>query len=72
MPDGRPVAEQLYALIGTLQLEQWEHPAWIAEVIETLYRCLDADEAGAKERTKELFEKLCTLNITRAAAYRVD
>ena len=72
-PDlARPVAEQLYALIGTLQLEQWEHPAWIAEVIETLYRCLDADEAGAKERTKELFEKLCTLNITRAAAYRVD
>jgi type VI secretion system protein ImpA len=71
-PDlARPIVENLYALIDTLHLEQWEHPAWIAEVIETLYRCLRADDEGGSERTKQLFEKLCTLNITKAAAYRI-
>lgn len=66
-----PIVEQLYALIDTLHLEQWEHPAWIAEVTETLYRCLDKNDDGQTERTKQLFEKLCTLNITKAAAYRI-
>jgi hypothetical protein len=70
-PDlARPIVEQLYTLIETLKLEQWEHPAWIAEVIETLYRCLDKDDEGQTERARMLFEKLCTLNITKAAAYR--
>jgi type VI secretion system protein ImpA len=72
-PDlARPIVEKLYSLIDTLKLEQWEHPAWIAEVIETLYRCLSKEDEGQTERTKELFEKLCTLNITKAAVYRMN
>jgi type VI secretion system protein ImpA len=72
-PDlARPIVEKLYALIETLKLEQWEHPAWIAEVIETLYRCLGKDDESQTQRARELFEKLCTLNITKAAVYRMD
>ena len=71
-PDlARPIAEKLYAMIDTLNLEQWEHPVWIAEVIETLYRCLSSDNEKQSDQTRQLFEKLCTLNITRAAAYRI-
>jgi type VI secretion system protein ImpA len=71
-PDlARPIVEKLYALIEALSLEQWEHPAWIADVIETLYRCLVKDDEGQTERIRELFEKLCTLNITKAAVYRM-
>ena len=70
-PDlARPILEKLYGLLDSLKLEQWEHPAWIADVIETLYRCLARDEGAETERAKQLFEKLCTLNITKAAAYR--
>ena len=70
-PDlARPILEKLYALLDSLKLEQWEHPAWIADVIETLYRCLTREDEAETERAKQLFEKLCTLNITKAAAYR--
>jgi type VI secretion system protein ImpA len=68
----KPIVEQLYALIETLKLEQWEHPAWIADVIETLYRCLEQDSEGSSERATQLFQKLCTLNITKAATYRMS
>jgi type VI secretion system protein ImpA len=68
----RPIVEKLYELIETLKLEKWEHPAWIADVIETLYRCLEQDSDGQTERAMQLFQKLCTLNITKAAAYRID
>jgi type VI secretion system protein ImpA len=68
----RPIVEQLYALIETLKLEKWEHPAWIAEVIESLYRCLEHDSEGQKERAAQLFQKLCTLNITKAAMFRIE
>jgi type VI secretion system protein ImpA len=72
-PDlARPIVEKLYTLIETLKLEQWEHPAWIAEVIETLYRCLGKDDESQTQQARELFEKLCTLNITKAAVYRMD
>ncbi|MEJ2158302.1 MAG: type VI secretion system protein TssA [Desulfobacteraceae bacterium] len=68
----KPIAEQLYELIESLHLEKWEHPAWIAEVIETLYRCLEQEDAGASERAATLFQKLCTLNITKAATFRLE
>ncbi len=68
----RPIVEKLYELIETLQLEKWEHPAWIADVIETLYRCLEQESDGKTDRAMQLFQKLCTLNITKAAAYRID
>ena len=38
----RPIIEELYALIEELQLERWESPMWIAEVLEALYKCLTA------------------------------
>lgn len=67
----KPIAEQLYELIESLHLEKWEHPAWIADVIETLYRCLEQESDGSSERAAVLFQKLCTLNITKAATYRL-
>ena len=66
----RPIAEELYTAIETLNLERWEHPSWIAEVVETLYRCLLSAEEGEGERAVTLFQKLCLLNVTKAAAYR--
>jgi len=65
-----PIVEELYKLIEALNLEKWEHPSWVAEVVETLYRCLSANGTEETDRTKTLFEKLCLLNVTRAAAYR--
>jgi type VI secretion system protein ImpA len=65
-----PIVEELHKLIETLNLEKWEHPSWVAEVVETLYRCLSANGTEETDRTKTLFEKLCLLNVTRAAAYR--
>lgn len=67
----RPIAEELHTVIETLNLEQWEHPSWIAEVVEILYRCLLAAEEGDGERGVALFQKLCLLNVTKAAAYRL-
>jgi type VI secretion system protein ImpA len=66
-----PIAEELYKLIETLHLEKWEHPAWIAEVVETLFRCLSAANQAETERAKTLFQKLCMLDVTKAAAYRI-
>lgn len=65
-----PIVEEIYQLIESLKLEQWEHPAWIAEVVETLYRCLSGNDEGESERSKTLFRKLCMLNVSKAAAYR--
>ncbi len=71
-PDlAQPIAEQLYQLIESLKLENWEHPAWIADVIETLYRCLEKESNDASKRKTELFQKLCILNTTKAATYGI-
>lgn len=67
-----PIVEQLYQLIETLNLEQWEHPAWIAEIIEALYRCIENANGGSSDRSTQLFQKLCTLNITKAAKFRIN
>lgn len=67
-PDlARPIAEGLHALIGELQLERWESPIWIAEVLETLYLCLTADGASDDDqyRARELLTRLCTLDVTK-------
>lgn len=68
----RPIAEELNSVVETLNLEQWEHPSWIAEVVETLYRCLTAVDEGGTDRARGLFQKLCLLNVTKAAAYRAS
>lgn len=64
----RPIAEELNALIGELQLERWESPIWIAEVLDTLYQCLTAEGAADEDiyQARELLTKICTLDVTRA------
>jgi type VI secretion system protein ImpA len=73
-PDiARPIVEELYALIGEINLEKWESPLWIAEVIEAYYQCLTSPGASEDDRAKaenELFPKLCSLDITKALAYK--
>jgi hypothetical protein len=51
-----------------LQLERWESPIWIAEVLDILYRCLIADGASDddRDRAKEILKKICTKDITKA------
>ena len=71
-PDlARPIAEELNALIGELQLERWESPIWIAEVLDTLFQCLIADDATEEDsdRARGLRTRICTLDVTRAMEY---
>ncbi len=71
-PDmARPITEELYALIDKLKLEDWESPMWIAEVQDTLYKCLTSGEASDEDtkRAKELFKKICTVDVTKAISY---
>lgn len=70
-PDlARPIVEELYAIIEELHLDRWESPVWIAEVIDALYQCLTKggsdDDTG---RAKTLFQKLCTIDVTKAVSY---
>ena len=70
-PDlARPIAEELNTLIEELQLERWESPIWIAEVLDTLYQCLTAEGApdDDQHRADALMTKICTLDVTRAMA----
>lgn len=64
----RPIVEQLNTLITELQLEKWECPFWIAEILEALYQCLISGEDRDEEavRARELFRKICTMDVTRA------
>lgn len=68
----QPIVENLYATIETFNLEKWEHPTWISDVIEALYRCLENEKGGPSDRAIKLFQKLCTLNVTKAATFRID
>jgi type VI secretion system protein ImpA len=73
-PDlARPIVEELYALIEELHLDRWESPLWIAEVLDALYQCLTRGEPSDEDtsRARELFEKLCTTDITKAMIYRL-
>jgi len=72
-PDlARPIAEQLHTLVAELQLERWESPFWIAEVLESLHQCLTSGEPSDEDmgRAQELFRKICTMDVTKALAYR--
>jgi len=73
-PDlARPIAEELHALIEELHLDRWESPLWIAEVLDALYQCLTRGEPGDEDtsRARELFQRLCTTDITKAISYRL-
>ena len=65
-----PILEELYALIEEINLERWEAPNWIAEVLEALYKCLTAGRASDDpSRAETLFRKMCTLDVTKAMIY---
>lgn len=67
----RPILEELNALIEELNLERWESPNWIADVFEALYKCLKADNAAEDpSRAEALFNKMCTLDVTKAMIYK--
>ena len=71
-PDlSRPIIEELYALIEELHLDRWESPIWISEVIDAFYRCLTSGEHSDEDlsKAKILFQKLCTLDVTKAIPY---
>lgn len=67
-----PIVEQLHAMIAELQLERWESPLWIAEVLEALYQCLMSGEPSDedKKRGNDLFRRICTMDVTKALVYR--
>jgi type VI secretion system protein ImpA len=73
-PDlARPIVEELHALIDELHLDRWESPLWIAEVLDALYQCLTRGEPTDEDtsRARELFQRLCTTDITKAMIYRL-
>jgi type VI secretion system protein ImpA len=69
----RPIVEELHTLVEGLNLEQWESPTWIAEILDAYYQCLTAEGASDDDMYKahnELFQRLCTKDITKAIAYK--
>lgn len=71
-PDlSRPIIEELYALMEELHLDRWESPIWISEVINAYYQCLTRGEHSDDDlsKAKTLFQKLCTLDVTKAIPY---
>ena len=72
-PDlARPIAEKLNTLIEELQLERWESPVWIAEVLDTLYKCLTTGEPTDDDigRARVLLQRLCITDVTKAMSYK--
>jgi type VI secretion system protein ImpA len=72
-PDlARPILEELHTLIQELQLERWESPLWIAEVLDALYQCLTVGEPSDEDssRATALFQRLCTTDVTKAMWYK--
>lgn len=73
-PDlARPIVEELHGIIEELHLERWESPLWIAEVLETYYRCLLA--GGPRESDLDLaqllWRRICSFDVTKAMPYRI-
>jgi len=68
----RPIAEKLNILIEELQLEHWESPVWIADVLDTLYKCLTTGEPTDEDvgRARALLQRLCTTDVTKAMSYK--
>jgi type VI secretion system protein ImpA len=72
-PDlAKPLLDELYALIEELQLERWESPTWLGEVIEALYQCLTCGDERLEDpdRALTLLRKLCTTDVTKAMTYK--
>lgn len=72
-PDlAKPLLDELYGLIEELQLERWESPTWLGEVIEALYQCLTCgdERLDDQDRALTLLRKLCTTDVTKAMTYK--
>ena len=69
----RPIAEELHDLIEKLQLERWESPVWIAEVLDVYYQCLQSGELTDDDLSlsRVLFRRICSLDVTKAMVYRI-
>jgi len=67
----RPIMEALTTLVTELQLDRWESPIWIADVLSTLYQCLTAEGTSDDDqfRAREILTRLCTLDVTKAMEY---
>ena len=63
----RPILEKLLTLINELQLERWESPFWVAEILESMHQCLLSGEPSGEDtyRASELFKKICTMDVTK-------
>ena len=63
----RPILEKLNTLITELQLDRWESPFWIAEILESLHQCLLSGEPTSDDisRAEDLFKKICTMDVTK-------
>ncbi|WP_224960652.1 type VI secretion system protein TssA [Geomonas subterranea] len=68
----RPIIEELHGVIQELQLERWESPLWVAEVLVAYYRCLQAGgpRDGDLDLAQALFRRICLLDVTKAMPYR--
>jgi len=69
----RPIVEELHEVIERLQLERWESPVWIAEVLEAYYQCLQAGDLPDDDQSlsRALFRRICSLDVTKAMPYRI-
>lgn len=67
----QPLLEELARQIDEFRLEQWEEEELSARVWGALYRCLRSTgaENGAGERLREVYDRLCRLDINQALAY---
>jgi type VI secretion system protein ImpA len=65
-----PLAEDLSRQVDEFRLEEWEEERLSARVWSALYRSLRAGEGdGRSERAREVFARLCRLDIGQALAY---
>jgi hypothetical protein len=66
-----PLSEDLARQVDEFRLEQWEDEQLSARVWGALYRCLRASGAdvGAAERLRQVFTRLCRLDINQAMMF---
>jgi len=69
----RPIIEELHGKMEEHQLERWESPLWIAEVLDAYYQCLRSEESTSDDRNlaQALFRRICTLDVTKAIPHRI-
>jgi len=69
----RPILEDLHGKVEELQLERWESPLWIAEVLDAYYQCLQSDDLSDQDQSlsRALLRRICALDVTKAIPYRI-